>query len=100
MIGFGNRDEAIVTDLLLAVELLAFDDSDQPCANGNSRECRFIHEQKYIDRVAIGRESLRQKAKIVREDHSGRKNFLQHEDPLLGIESELVTASLGCFDDD
>ncbi len=48
VIGFGNGHKAIVADLLLAIQLLAFNNSDQPRANGNARECRFIHQQKYV----------------------------------------------------
>ena len=95
-----DGDQAIVADLLLSIELFAFQDADKARWHQAAGKGGHIHEQEDVDGIAIGRESSGQEAKIVRKDHAFGKDFAQGEDPLLGIVAVFVAAGLRRLDDD
>src|ERR1700761_702348 len=95
-----DRDQAIVADLLLSIELLALHDADEARWHQAAGKGGDNQEQEVVDGIAIGRESSGQEAKIVGKDHAFGKDFAQGEDPLLGIVAVLVAAGLWGLNDD
>jgi hypothetical protein len=93
VVGFRHGHESVVPDLLLAIDLLALDDSDQPRWYRATRKGRFIHQMQDIDRISVRSESLGKETEVVREGHACRKNFLQSKNLLIWVECELVSAA-------
>src|SRR5580704_253448 len=100
VIGLGDRQQAIVANLVLPVELLAFDDTNQTGAHHHARVGRFIHQQQDVDGIAVLGKGSRQEAKVIGEGHTCRKDLAQSKHALVGVERELVSASLGSLDND
>ena len=96
----GYGEETVVAASFLALELFAFDNADEACADGNAWKSRLIHEKKNVDGVTVRRFRAGQKPEIVGEGHSGGQNFLDAEDVLFVVVSELVAAAFRCLDDD
>src|SRR6266851_2647337 len=90
MIGFCDCDKPVVTNLLLAVELFAFDDSKETSTDGAAREGRLIHQEQNVDRIAVLSASLRQKTEITGKCHPSRKDLFERENALVRIEGKLV----------
>jgi hypothetical protein len=96
----GNRDEAVVSDALLAVDLLTFDDSDEAGGNENAGEGWLIHENEDVDGVAVSGDGAGEESEVVGEGHAGGKDGFEREDMLIGVKGELVAADTWGFDDD
>src|SRR5260370_30926689 len=92
--------EPVISYFVFTVQLFAFHHSNQASANRNPRERGLIHQQQYVDWIAIRREGLRQKSKIIGKCHSGRQNLLQREDSLVRIEGELIPTPSRRLNDD
>src|ERR1700733_2109299 len=95
MIGLGNCHQPIVANPLLPVHLFALDDSDQASLHSASRKRWLIHQQQYIDRVAIRCYRFGEKTKIVGKRHARGQYLFERKDFLFGIKGEFVPASLG-----
>src|ERR1700728_946358 len=100
MVGFGDSQQAVVPNLLFAVQLFAFNDADEAGTHGNAGKSRLVHQQQDIEGVAVRCKGPGQKTEVVREAHACRQNRLDGKDSLLGIEGKLVAAALGGFNDD
>jgi len=100
VVGIGDGNEPVVADALLAVDLFAFDDSDETRRDEDTGEGGFVHEDEDVDGVAIAGEGAGEESEVVGEGHAGGEDLLEREDVLRGIECELVAAEAWGFDDD
>src|SRR5260370_16430316 len=82
--------EPVISYFVFTVQLFAFHHSNQASANRNPRERGLIHQQQYVDWIAIRREGLRQKSKIIGKCHSRSQTLLQREDSLIRTQPELI----------
>lgn len=99
MVRIGNGHQTVIANAFFPVELLAFDDANQPRQQQTAGKGRLIHQNQNIDRIAIARNRVGKKSEVVRKGHAGRQHFLQRKDLLVNIEGILITAALGSLDD-
>src|SRR5947207_1384754 len=95
----GHPDQPVVAGCLSAFRLLGFYYAEQTRSHQAAGKCRFIHEEKYVQRIAIRAESPRNKPKVEGEVGPGREYVREHEESLLLAILELVAAALRRFDD-
>src|ERR1700685_3617575 len=94
------RDDPVVAVRALFVNLLALDHSDRPAGKCATGKCRLIHEHQHIDGVAVTPSCGGNKAKVIGKRHSRGQYRFQLENVLVRVVGELITASLGSFNDD
>src|SRR5579862_4948852 len=95
-----HGDDSIISNFTFFPNLLAFDHAYGPAGERTSRKCGLVHQDEYIDRIAIIGFSGRNKSKVIGERHSSGQNLVQFEEVLFGVKGKLVPAAFWSFDDD
>src|ERR1700743_1423062 len=95
---FFDRNDPIISYLLLAGTLIALDHSDDSALQNTAREGRLVHQNQHINGIAVVGLGGGNKSEGVGKRHTGGQHLFQLKDALVGIEGELITAALWSFD--